>query len=84
MGVRVAAHVRSSICGELPCLDWPTDPNTHTPFTKNKKKQREKAAPLWEDPKLMTAEALNEIFAPDEKVGVGVKESVDFDICCCA
>lgn len=30
--------------------------------------QREKAAPLWEDPRLMTAEALNDIFAPDEKV----------------
>ncbi|EWM23443.1 hypothetical protein Naga_100594g4 [Nannochloropsis gaditana] len=37
---------------------------------------REKAAPLWEDPQLMTAEALNEIFAPDEKENIMLLRSM--------
>ena len=38
--------------------------------------QRERAAPLWEDPKLMTPEALNDIFAPDEKENIMLLRSM--------
>ncbi|KAM3570417.1 hypothetical protein VYU27_007514 [Nannochloropsis oceanica] len=38
--------------------------------------KRERAAPLWEDPALMTPEALNDIFAPDEKENIMLLRSM--------